>query len=61
MGLSLHEDTCVEVGERAAKEFTIEKSLNHMEAEWEPIEFVVLPAKNNPDTSILGGFDIIQQ
>jgi dynein heavy chain len=61
MGLHEHEEICVEVGERAAKEFAIENSLNRMESEWEDVDFVVLPAKNSPDTYILGGFDKIQQ
>jgi dynein heavy chain len=61
MKLHESEETCIEVGERAAKEFTIENNLNRMEVEWEDVDFFVMPAKNAPDTSILGGFDKIQQ
>lgn len=39
MGLMKNIDFCVEVGERAAKEYQIETMLDEMEAKWEDINF----------------------
>lgn len=36
-------DECVEVGERAAKEFNIENMLSDMHNIWENINFQILP------------------
>jgi dynein heavy chain len=37
MGLMKHLDACMEVGERAFKEHTIESMLNEMKKKWEGI------------------------
>jgi dynein heavy chain len=39
MGLMKHVDVCVEVGEKAAKEYMIETMLDTMEKMWETINF----------------------
>ncbi|GBG29412.1 Dynein heavy chain 7, axonemal [Hondaea fermentalgiana] len=49
------EDTCVS----ANKEYSLEKGMDKMEREWEPLEFVAKPYRNT-GTYIVGGFDEIQ-
>lgn len=39
MGLMQHVDICVEIGEKAQKEFMIETMLDQMEQMWESISF----------------------
>lgn len=39
MGLMKHVEVCVEVGEKAAKEYMIETMLDTMERMWETINF----------------------
>lgn len=39
MGLVDHLTICEEVGERASKEYNIEKSLKKMKGEWEELDF----------------------
>ena len=39
MGLMKNVDDCVEIGERASKEFYIENMLNDMQTKWEGINF----------------------
>lgn len=46
MGLIEHNEICVEVGERASKEYNIEMSLNEMEEIWKNINFSLIPYKN---------------
>lgn len=49
------EDTCVS----ANKEYSLEKGMDKMEKEWEPLEFVVKPYRNT-GTYIVGGVDEVQ-
>ena len=57
MGLKEHEDYCEEIGDRAYKEFQIEKKLNEMQNAWDDINFEVLPKF---ETYIVGGILDIQ-
>lgn len=50
-------DDCMEIGERASKEFQIEKLLGEMMKQWEEINFDVVPYKSI--TYIIRGFDDI--
>lgn len=56
LGLAAHVAVCDEVGEKAAKEFHIEKSLVKMKKEWEGLIFLT-PKFKNTTTSTIGGFD----
>jgi dynein heavy chain len=56
LGLAAHVAICDEVGEKAAKEFHIEKSLIKMKKEWESLEFLC-PRFKQTTTSTIGGFD----
>lgn len=60
LGLQHHTLACVEIGERAGKEYTIEVNLDKMEAAWEFLNFKVLEYKKT-ETFILGSFDDIWQ
>lgn len=55
-GMLEHVDLCEEVGERAYKEFHIEKSLAKMKADWEDQNFM-LPQFKNTSTCYITGFD----
>jgi len=57
MGLMEHLDTCMDVGEKASKEYHIEKNLEAMKKEWDEIKFELKDYKNF--TSIIRGFDDI--
>ena len=57
MGLLTKVDICVEVGERASKEYMIETMLENMEKQWETINFSLLPYKGI--THIIRGYDEI--
>ncbi|CAD8156782.1 unnamed protein product [Paramecium pentaurelia] len=59
MGLMQNVDICVEVGEKAQKEYMIETMLDQMETMWEGINFQMLPYKSI--TFIIRGYDEIQQ
>ena len=59
MGLMKHVEVCVEVGEKAAKEYMIETMLDTMERMWETINFQLLSYKGI--THIIKGYDEIQQ
>lgn len=50
-------DECVEIGEKAAKEFNIENMLSQMQTIWEGINFQIIPYKTS---SIIRGYDEIQ-
>jgi dynein heavy chain len=56
MGLTEHVSICDEVGEKAAKEHHIEKSLVKMKKEWEGLIFLT-PKFKNTTTCTIGGFD----
>ena len=46
LGLMKHIDVCVEIGEKAAKEFQIETMLNEMISQWSDMNFNLLLYKN---------------
>lgn len=54
MGLMKHLDVCIEVGEKASKEFVIETNLNAMMDRWDDISFSFAPFKTS---HIVKGFD----
>ena len=56
IGMVNHVDICDEVGEKAQKEFHIEKSLAKMKKEWENLNFL-LPRFKNTSTYTIAGFD----
>jgi len=56
MGMVAHVAICDEVGEKAQKEFFIEKSLAKMKKEWEGMNFL-LPRFKNTSTYTISGFD----
>lgn len=58
LGLLNHVDACVEIGEKASKEFNIETMLKEMWGIWEGINFDLNPYKSN--TYIIRGYDDIQ-
>ncbi len=58
MGLMKNSDVCVEIGERAAKEYNIEMGLNEMETIWKGINFTLMPYKS---TFLIKNYDDIQQ
>lgn len=58
LGLMKHIEPCVEIGEMAAKEYTIEQMLRGMKSRWETINFDVNPYKNI--SFIIRGADDIQ-
>ena len=55
-GMLAHIETCEEVGERAYKEFHIEKSLTKMQADWKDCNFL-LPQFKQTTTNFIAGFD----
>lgn len=59
MGLLTHKDQCVEIGERAEKEFNIENMLNEMLGIWDGILFDLPVYKET--THIIRGYDKIQE
>lgn len=58
MGLMKHSEVCVDIGERAAKEYNIEMGLEEMEKIWQGINFVLMPYKS---TFLIKNYDEIQQ
>ena len=57
LGLLNHVETCVEIGERAAKEYSIETQLKDMYEQWETVEFKL--AEHKAKTFIIKGYDEI--
>ena len=57
MGLLKHVDVCVDVGEKASKEFNIETMLKDMWKIWEDINFDLAAFKTS---FIIRGYDEIQ-
>jgi dynein heavy chain len=55
-GLLAHTELCEDTGEKAYKEFNIEKSLKKMKEEWMPLKFH-LPQFKQTGTYIISGFD----
>jgi dynein heavy chain len=56
MGMAPHVALCEEVGEKAQKEYHIEKSLIKMKSEWQGMKFL-LPRFKNTSTYTISGFD----
>jgi dynein heavy chain len=56
MNLVDHVAACEDIGERAAKEYTIEVELQKMKDEWHDIEFFMIPFKKS-GTYTVTGFD----
>jgi dynein heavy chain len=57
LGLMEHLDACMEIGERAYKEYTIETMLKGMKKQWEDINFDLMPYKGI--SFIIRGYDEI--
>ncbi|KAL4429885.1 hypothetical protein ABPG74_022908 [Tetrahymena malaccensis] len=57
MGLMTHIEHCVEIGEQAAKEYTIEEMLKNMKSKWATVEFDLMSYKH---LFIIRGSDEIQ-
>lgn len=56
MDLQKHTEICVEIGEKAGKEYNIESSMNKMKKDWEAVDFRLIPFKNT-GTFYVAGFD----
>jgi dynein heavy chain len=56
MDLQKHTEICVDIGERAGKEYNIETSMIKMKKDWEAVEFRLIPFKNTGTYSV-AGFD----
>jgi dynein heavy chain len=56
MDMIKHNMICEEVGERAGKEYHIEKSLKKMKEDWEPQQFRC-PDFKKSGTQTISGFD----
>ena len=54
MELHKHTDICVDIGERAGKEYNIETSLAKMKKDWETVEFHLISFKNTGTFSVTG-------
>lgn len=59
-GMLKNIETCEEVGERAYKEYHIEKSLNKMMSDWKDCNFL-LPRFKATTTNFIAGFDEAMQ
>lgn len=55
-GMVEHAETCEDIGEKAYKEFNIEKQLAKMKGDWEGLEFS-LPQFKSTTTSYITGYD----
>lgn len=55
-GMVEHAEICEDVGEKAYKEYNIEKSLAKMKGDWEGQDFI-LPQFKNTTTSYITGYD----
>lgn len=56
MELPKYTEDCVDIGEKAAKEYNIEVTLAKMKNDWESVDFLLFPFKNT-GTFYAGGFD----
>lgn len=56
MGLDKFTEICVDIGEKAGKEFNIESTLIKMKQDWESIDFKLIAFKNTGTFSV-SGFD----
>jgi len=56
MGMVKHNQVCEDVGERAGKEYHIEKSLKKMKEDWEP-QLFRCPDFKKSGTQTISGFD----
>lgn len=56
MDLIKHIEVCVDIGEKAGKEFNIETSMSKMKKDWESVDFK-LKAFKNTGTYSVAGFD----
>jgi dynein heavy chain, axonemal len=56
MELQKFTEICVDIGEKAGKEYNIETSMSKMKKDWEGIEFRLIPFKNTGTYSV-AGFD----
>ena len=54
MNLVNHTDTVVDVGEKAGKEYNIEKGMAKMKNDWAAIEFGLKPFKNTGTFTVFG-------
>jgi dynein heavy chain len=54
MGLAKFSTACVDVGERAGKEYNIESALAKMKVDWENVMFNLVPFKNTGTYSVTG-------
>lgn len=54
MELHKYTEECVDIGEKAGKEYNIEMSLMKMKRDWETVEFNLLPFKNTGTFSVTG-------
>ena len=56
MNLTDDVEKIVDVGEKAGKEYNIEKSMQEMKAGWANLELILKPFKDT-GTYVVGGFD----
>jgi dynein heavy chain len=56
MDLLKHSEICIDIGEKAGKEFNIEMSMAKMKRDWEGVDFRLIPFKNTGTYSV-AGFD----
>lgn len=56
MDLQKHTEVCVDVGEKAGKEYNIEMTMSKMKKDWESVEFRLIAFKNTGTFSV-AGFD----
>ena len=54
MELHKYTEECVDIGEKAGKEYNIEQSLAKMKRDWEVVEFNLLAVKNTGTFSVTG-------
>ena len=56
LDMELHKftDICVDIGEKAGKEYNIETSLAKMKTDWENVEFRLIAFKNTGTFSVVG-------
>jgi len=54
MELNKYSEECVDIGDKAGKEYNIETSLAKMKRDWEIIEFLMLAFKNTGTYSVTG-------